>query len=84
MFIVSGVYVFVTVNSVASPVIATVYPLGTGSSFIVYTISTPFAFFGNPVNVPFQLFASFNTNVFPVSTPSANNFIVTSVALFPS
>ena len=84
IFIVSGVYVFVTVNPVVSPVIATVYPLGTGSSFIVYTISTPFAFLGNPVNVPFQPFASFNVNVFPVSTPSANNFIVTAVALFPS
>ena len=84
IFIVSGVYVFVTVNPVVSPVIATVYPLGTGSSFIVYAISTPFAFLGNPVNVPFQPFASFNVNVFPVSTPSANNFIVTAVALFPS
>ena len=36
------------------------------------------------MNVPFHSLSSFNVNVFPVSSPPANNFIVTLSVLFPS
>ena len=85
IFILPGVYEFVTVKPlVLSPEIVTSYPSGTGISSIVYTISFPLLFLSKSVNSAFQLFSSFNSTVFPVSSPSANNFIVTLSGLIPS